>query len=63
MESDHGLEKILGVGLELEFKSMDPDSNPKKSDSTHLWWLLAVMRFSQFAPGIPKKVGFRILVV
>ena len=25
MESDHGLEKILGVGLELEFKSMESD--------------------------------------
>ena len=25
MESDHDLEKILGVGFELEFKSMEPD--------------------------------------
>ena len=32
MESDHDLEKILGVGLELEFKSMEPDWiwTPKK---------------------------------
>ena len=32
MESDHGLEKILGVGSELEFKSMKPDwiRTPKK---------------------------------
>ena len=32
MESDHGLEKILGVRLELEFKSMEPDKiwTPKK---------------------------------
>ena len=32
MESDHGLEKILGVGLELEFKSIEPDwiRTPKK---------------------------------
>ena len=35
MESDHGLEKILGVGLELEFKSMEPDWiwTPKKVTS------------------------------
>ena len=25
MIKNHGLEKILGVGLELEFKSMEPD--------------------------------------
>ena len=32
MELDHGLEKILGVGLELEFKSMEPNwiRTPKK---------------------------------
>ena len=32
LESDHGLEKIVGVGLELEFKSMEPDWiwTPKK---------------------------------
>ena len=32
MESDHGLEKILGVRLELEFKSIEPDwiRTPKK---------------------------------
>ena len=32
MESDRGLEKIFGVGLELEFKSMEPDwiRTPKK---------------------------------
>ena len=32
MESDHGLEKILGIRLELEFKSMEPDwiRTPKK---------------------------------
>ena len=32
MESDHGLDKILGVGLELEFKSIEPDwiRTPKK---------------------------------
>ena len=32
LESDHDLEKILGVRLELEFKSMEPDwiRTPKK---------------------------------
>ena len=32
MESDHGLEKNLGIRLELEFKSMEPDwiRTPKK---------------------------------
>ena len=32
MESDHGLENILGVVLELDFKSMEPDwiRTPKK---------------------------------
>ena len=32
MESDHDLEKILGVGLELDFKSLEPDwiQTPKK---------------------------------
>ena len=32
MESDHDFKKIFGVGLELEFKSMEPDwiRTPKK---------------------------------
>ena len=67
MESDHGLEKILGVGLELEFKSMEPDwiQTPKKVTplisgtfllSAH--HILQVIFFGETIPESPLQVSF-----